>query len=87
MEVLITCLHLPWLFTPGKQLFYQGWLLMKEAMPGEERKEKKDMAPVQGRNVSAQEIKIGSMCFSLALSLPPCLSTCWITDQVQEIPY
>lgn len=41
---------------------------MKEATPGEERKEKKDMAPVQGRNVSAQEIKIGSMCFSLALS-------------------
>lgn len=49
------------------------------------QKKKKDMAPVQSRNVSAQEIKTGSMCFSLALSLPACLPTCWITDQVQEI--
>lgn len=41
MEVLITCLHLPGLFTPGNNDFTRAGSRMK-AMPGEEKKRKKE---------------------------------------------
>lgn len=67
------------MFTPARAFYSRQtmilpvifWLRMKEAMPGEERKEKK-RAPVKGRNVSAQEIKNWQHVFFIS-SLPPSL--------------